>query len=196
LAAPRPQPISLGLALHLRPHRGTDTNWKYELYAIPLDGAGAIPRRLHPDVTGGEREAAVSPDGKWVAYDASGSAGAVAIYVQAFPGPGPKVQVSGEDGGQSPRWSRDGRELYYAATRPGSDYADGMYAVDMPAGAGLEPGVPRRLFHLRIGSTGDVTPDPNRFLLELAPPPSSTGSTMVVVTNWLDELRRRVPSKE
>jgi hypothetical protein len=71
-----------------------------------------------------------------------------------------------------------------------------MYAVDMPAGAGLEPGVPRRLFHLRIGSTGDVTPDRNRFLLELAPPPSSTGSTMVIVTNWLDELRRRVPSKE
>src|SRR5437867_11494442 len=52
-----------------------------------------------------------SPDGRWIAY-ASNESGRNEIYVQAYPGPGPKVQVSAE-GGTDPVWRGKGGELYY-----------------------------------------------------------------------------------
>jgi Tol biopolymer transport system component len=171
-----------------------DANKWYQLYSMPFDGAGAAvtPRRLHPDATS-EADGEVSPDGQWVAYHVYDFPYGAAIYVQAFPGPGAKVRVSTEGSGASPRWSRNGRELYYMSANPGADDADGangIYAVDIPAGSSMQPGTPHLLFHLRLGSTWDVTPDPNRFLVELAPP-ATTGSTIAIVTNWFDELRRR-----
>jgi serine/threonine-protein kinase len=176
-----------------------DANKWYQLYSMPFDGAGAAvtPRRLHPDATS-EADGEVSPDGQWVAYHVYDFPYGAAIYVQAFPGPGAKVRVSTEGSGASPRWSRNGRELYYMSANPGADDADGangIYAVDIPAGSSMQPGTPHLLFHLRLGSTWDVTPDPNRFLVELAPP-ATTGSTIAIVTNWFDELRRRVPPSQ
>jgi hypothetical protein len=52
-----------------------------------------------------------SPDGKWVAY-CSNESGRNEIYVQPWPGPGPKVQFS-SDGGTDPIWSRGSQELFY-----------------------------------------------------------------------------------
>ena len=54
-----------------------------------------------------------SPDGKWMAY-ASDVSGRFEVYVQPFPGPGPRQQVS-LDGAASPLWSRDGKRLFFAA---------------------------------------------------------------------------------
>jgi hypothetical protein len=51
-----------------------------------------------------------SPDGKWLACAADDSS-RPEIYVQPFPGPGAKVQVSTE-GGSEAIWSRDGRDLF------------------------------------------------------------------------------------
>ena len=59
-----------------------------------------------------ERHPQVSPDGRWLAY-ASDRTGQFEVYVQPLVGDGPRVQVSTE-GGDSPRWSPDGRTLYYA----------------------------------------------------------------------------------
>jgi hypothetical protein len=58
-----------------------------------------------------EEEARLSPDGRWVAFTSDGY-GAVQVFVQPFPGPGARVQVS-VAGGQEPVWSRDGRRLFY-----------------------------------------------------------------------------------
>jgi Tol biopolymer transport system component len=58
----------------------------------------------------------VSPDGRWIAYHASDS-GRPEVYVQAYPGSGPRYQLS-SDGRISPIWRRDGRELFYL--RPSS----------------------------------------------------------------------------
>ena len=58
-----------------------------------------------------ELQAAFSPDGHWVAYQ-SNEGGPMEVYVQPFPGPGGKRQISNA-GGASPRWRRDGRELFY-----------------------------------------------------------------------------------
>ena len=54
-----------------------------------------------------------SPDGRWVAYH-SNESGRHEVYVQPFPGPGGKWQIS-TSGGIEPRWRRDGKELFYIA---------------------------------------------------------------------------------
>jgi eukaryotic-like serine/threonine-protein kinase len=58
-----------------------------------------------------EIEPRLSPDGRWVAF-VSDERGAAQVFVQPFPGPGTRVQVS-VAGGQEPVWSRDGRRLFY-----------------------------------------------------------------------------------
>ena len=51
------------------------------------------------------------PDGHWVAYSSS-ELGAREVFVESFPSPGRRVQVSA-GGGNLPVWRRDGRELFY-----------------------------------------------------------------------------------
>jgi Tol biopolymer transport system component len=58
-----------------------------------------------------EYGATFSPDGRWIAYGSEES-GRAEVYVQPFPGPGSKSRVS-LDGGESPAWSRDGKELFF-----------------------------------------------------------------------------------
>jgi Tol biopolymer transport system component len=58
-----------------------------------------------------ERQGALSPDGRWLAY-ASNESGRSEIYVEPVPGPGGRRQLSSEGGGQ-PRWVRNGREIIY-----------------------------------------------------------------------------------
>lgn len=111
-----------------------------------------------------------SPDGKWLAY-ASNESGQSEVYVIAYPGPGPKVQVS-NNGGTDPVWRRDMKELFY---RDG----DLMMAVDVASRPTFRPGKPHELWqgHYDAGSgsscgmTGpssanyDVSPDGTRFLM-------------------------------
>jgi Tol biopolymer transport system component len=54
----------------------------------------------------------LSPDGRWIAYHTQES-GQQQVYVESFPGPGPRTQIS-TDGGGSPVWRADGQELFYA----------------------------------------------------------------------------------
>ena len=61
-----------------------------------------------------EASAVFSPDGRWIAYT-SNEGGQADVYVQSFPGPGAKSQVS-RDGGSHPVWRADGRELFYLGT--------------------------------------------------------------------------------
>ena len=58
-----------------------------------------------------ESHAQLSPDGEWLAY-VSNQSGHNEVWVQPFPGPGDPHQVSTE-GGTTPRWSADGKSLYY-----------------------------------------------------------------------------------
>lgn len=128
----------------------------------------------------------VSPDGRWVAY-VSHESGAPEIYVHSFPTAGARARVSTE-GGLSPRWSRDGRELFYWAGTPTTR----LMSVDIPANDALRPGAPRQVFQQLVGTTWDVTPDRDRFLIELTA--SREGVRLATVTNWFEELRRRAPT--
>ncbi len=58
-------------------------------------------------------QAQVSPNGRWLAYTCN-ETGGDEVYVDSFPHPGSKHQIS--KGGVQPRWRRDGKELFYLAT--------------------------------------------------------------------------------
>src|SRR4029079_6038943 len=124
----------------------------------------------------------------WVAYSSSES-GAFELYVVPFPGPGAKTKVSLE-GGQNPRWSLDGKELLYWASQPTSK----LMTVDFTTTQGFRPGEPKELFRQLSTTTWDVSPDKNRFLVELSS--RTGGTTLAIVTNWFDELRRRAPARK
>jgi serine/threonine-protein kinase len=93
-----------------------------------------------------------SPNGAWLAY-ASDVSGRSEVYVQPFPGPGPRVLVS-TSGGTAPTWRADGRELYYSW---GSNGRLHMFAVPLTvAGTTLTAGTPKELFAGPYGITGPV----------------------------------------
>lgn len=111
------------------------------------------------------------------------------MYLQPFPGPGAKTRVS-PGGGVRSRWARDGRQLFYWVN-PGVGV---LMAANVTTSQALQVGEPHSLFKLTVGTTWDVTPDRNRFLVELVS--TGSGSSLAIVTNWFDELRRRAPAKK
>jgi serine/threonine protein kinase len=81
------------------------------LWVLPLKDPGPPRPYLQSEFDKGE--ARFSPDSRWVAYQ-SNESGRSEVYVQAFPKPGDRYQVS-TDGGARPRWRGDGQELFYVA---------------------------------------------------------------------------------
>ena len=145
-----------------------------------------------------------SPDGKWLAYS-SDESGRREIYVQPYPGPGGKWQIS-TDGGQEPVWNPKGGELFY---RSGSK----IMAVDVNQGTGnreqgtgavatsFSAGKPRMLFEGPYLPTAasfpyyDVSPDGQRFLMLKPVETQTSAPTQInVVLGWFAELKRRVPA--
>ncbi|HVS88108.1 MAG TPA: protein kinase [Candidatus Acidoferrum sp.] len=133
-----------------------------------------------------------SPDGRWLAY-ISNESGRYEIYVQPYPGPGGKWQISTE-GGTEPAWNPNGRELFYRS-------GDKMMAVDIATQPGFTAGKPRVLFEGRYEPTPatspnyDVSPDGQRFLMLKSAEAGEAAPTQIyVVLNWFEELKRRVPA--
>src|SRR5262249_52771751 len=111
------------------PKTGTDI-WK-----LPMTGDDRKPL-LFIKTPFDERSAQFSRDGRWVAYQSNENGGRFEIYVQSFPVPGSKWQVS-TSGGTMPRWSRDGKEIFYITS-------DGnmMAAPVRNSGSAFESGAP------------------------------------------------------
>ncbi|HVH29711.1 MAG TPA: protein kinase [Vicinamibacterales bacterium] len=154
-----------------------------DLWALPLDG----DRKPSPFFSTGFAElwGQFSPDGRWVAYQ-SNESGRPEIYVRPFPGPGGQWLVS-TSGGTYPRWSADGKELFYLAP-------DGrlMAASIAAKGATLDVAAPAALFQTRIVGGGaalvgirqqyDVAPD-GRFLINV-PTESAATPPITLILNW------------
>ena len=153
------------------------------LGVLPLVGGGT-PYLFDPRPTQGFGQ--VSPDGRWLAYAATEGSG-WDVDIQSFPKPGGgKWQIS-KNGGVQPRWSRDGREIFYYTS-------DGwLMAVPVMRGdAGLKPDAAIALFEASLfGGPGplppfkqqyDVTRD-GRFLLSV-PTDSVNDQSFTVVVNW------------
>jgi len=147
-----------------------------EPYALPVGSANS-------------RHGQFSPDGGRIAYS-SDESGRPEIYVAQFPDLGGKVAIS-TDGGDEPRWSHDGRELFF---RQG----DAVMAVSVDTTHGLRVGKAQRLFAGHYSGTGrevgfDVSPDGRRFVMVKSDEASTLGQ-LTLVQNWLTELRALVPS--
>jgi serine/threonine-protein kinase len=159
--------------------------------------------RLFLKATAGVEHGELSPDGRWLAY-ISNESGRNEVYVQPYPGPGPRHQIS-VDGGIGPAWSHDGRELFYQiVTQPPSQPTGVLRMMVVPVSTNptFSAGVPRLLFQRPTPLTSlgtryyDVTADGKRFLTvqDKERPPLKV-TEMILVQNWFEELKRRVPAK-
>ncbi len=166
-----------------------------DVYAI-RPGRDTIPIPL---LTGpySEDGAALSPDGKWLAYT-SNESGRNEIYVRPFPNTAAGRWQISTAGGAAARWAHSGRELFYEA--PSGDM---MVAPVMP-GPSFSIGAPRRLFPFNSGLVTsivvpfyDLTPNDQQFLMvRLAAVNQAPGAgQLVVVEHWVDELKAKMRAK-
>ena len=120
---------------------------------------------------------------RWIIYD-SDETGKYEVFVQSFPDPAVKVQVS-TGGGRSPRWGAGGREIFYDGNRR-------LMAVELKlTGNTVLPSEPRELFPLpEIGDlqSFDVTADGQKIFVMM--PKEEPGRPLTVILNWTALLDR------
>ncbi|HEY6051349.1 MAG TPA: protein kinase [Thermoanaerobaculia bacterium] len=162
--------------------RGRDTRW--DIWVLPLFGDG----KPFPFVktTFVEVLPVFSPDGRYIAYQSNAS-GRAEVYVQSFPEPGGKWQIS-TAGGYEPRWRADGKELYYR----GDDQK--LMAVGIETNPKFTAGMPKALFQSRFETAITrnrymPSPDGSRFLAVGTLGRESITPTTVAL-NWFAELGR------
>lgn len=148
-----------------------------DLWILPLSGPRK-PRPLAGNTPSDEkRDARFSPDGHLIAYTFNEN-GTTEVYVATFPEQGGKRQIS-TDGGSSPTWSPDGREIFYL------DRDERLVVADVSGRDGLTVGAARPLFAIQRGGQRrvfDVSPDGTRILVNTAD--VQTPSPFTVVVNW------------
>jgi Tol biopolymer transport system component len=156
----------------------------HEIDALPMTG----DRKPYPVLKAAfsQTNAAVSPDGRWIAY-LSDESGTNEIFVQSFPPSGGKWQIS-TNVGTEPSWRRDGKELYFMSGTK-------LMAVDVKAaGSAFEAGIPKVLFEAPVRLyNGDrnryvPAPDGQRFLFITTPVALDT-TPFVVVENWQNSVK-------
>ena len=165
------------LAFHERKPSGERDIW------VVTAGSDPVPFLRTPF---DERSPRFSPDGTWLAY-VSDESGRNDVYVQPFPGPGPKWLVS-TDGGVDPVWSRDSRELFYRRD-------DQMMTVPVAPRGEFSVGRPRRLFEMRFdagdnGPNYDVSRDGTWFLMPRSEQGPAAGELHLVL-NWFNVVAAR-----
>jgi serine/threonine protein kinase len=147
-------------------------NTARDLWALPLTGERKpIAIAITPSE---ERNARFSPDGRWIVYE-SNESGRFEIYIQPFPGPGGRSQIS-TGGGTRPQWRRDGKELFYLGL-------DNRLMAASPGlnGPRVEPGVSVAIFSLSPGAEYAASPDGQRFLINEI---TKNASPITVLLNW------------
>jgi eukaryotic-like serine/threonine-protein kinase len=163
----------------------------FDIWVLRMSDRKAMPFLVTPF---NESTPRFSPDGRWLSY-ASDESGREEIYVQPYPGPGGKWPISAE-GGREPVWNRNGRELFYRS-------GDAMMVVDIATQPAFAAGKPRVLFRGAYEPTVftvanyDVSPDGQRFLMLKRSEQAAAAPTQInIVLNWLEELKRRVPTAQ
>jgi Tol biopolymer transport system component len=163
-----------------------------EIWVLPL--AGDPKPRLFVKTPVAAYDGQFSPDSRWVAYTSKES-GREEVYVVLFDAtkvlhtvpssvtsPGGKLQIS-PSGGSSPRWRRDGKEIFYLA--PDNQ----MMAVEVEAkGNSFEARKAQALFRVAGAASAspyDVTPDGKRFVINAV---SNTNAPLILVVNWTARL--------
>ncbi len=152
-----------------------------DIYLLPLTGdQKPVPFLVNIN---DDKEPRVSPDGKWVAY-VSNESGREEVYVRALSGAGGRTPVSTGGGGE-PLWERNGKRLFY---RAGSKVMAATIAT-LPALAVtgratlFEGPFATDLYHPNY----DAAPDGSFVMIR----PVEENRNLVMVVNWIQELRQR-----
>ena len=175
-----------------------------DLRLLPLQGDRRAQPLVQTEFT--ERNAAISPNGRWLAYQ-SNDTGQFEVYVRPFPNVDADRQRVSTGGGMAPVFARNGREIFFMTPRGESLMAAEI--LESAGSAAFRTNTPIKLFDTSgymtpngggganrpAGRTYDVSAD-GRFLMikdvsvrEGAPAPQ----LITVVQNWVEELKRRVP---
>jgi serine/threonine-protein kinase len=159
---------------------------KGDIFGVRMGDSALVPLANSAATEG---DAAVSPDGRWLAYT-SDESGQFEIYVRPFPdAASARWQVSAA-GGTDPVWSRNGRELFYLGGQ------NEMMSVAVSPGVAFSISPPQRLFSTAPYTpippvpSFDVSPDGKRFLMLRETTPTDRNE-LIVVQNWVEEMRER-----
>jgi serine/threonine protein kinase/Tol biopolymer transport system component len=161
-----------------------------DIWALPVSGDSGERKPLRVTQTKfNESDGKFSPNGRWIAY-VSNEPGQPQVYIQSFPELGFKRQVS-TAGGILPRWSHDGKELFYLEM-------PNLMAVSVKeTDSSLQIGTPASLFPLRVPLLDNVAAD-GRFLsfsslasTSTASPTLASPAHIVVIQNWAATAPKR-----
>jgi serine/threonine protein kinase/Tol biopolymer transport system component len=187
-------PDGLRLAyFELNPESGWDI-WTLPLDLSDLDRPKPGKKHIFLRTASNELNPAVSPDGRWIAYQ-SDELGRYEVYVGPVDGQGGKRQIS-TGGGQLPVWSRNGRELFF------ENLDNRIMVMDYTAtGASFMQGKPRVWSEQQLHEVGgmlnyDLSSKGELFAIfpEVKAPREEKGDVhMSFLLNFFDELRRRAP---
>jgi serine/threonine-protein kinase len=158
-----------------------------DIVVMSLDGEGRIGPLLNTKYT--ERNAELSPNGRWIAYQ-SNESGTYEVYVRPFPSINDGRWQISTGGGTRPAWNRNGLELLYV-TLNGT-----LMSVPVETGSTFSSGIASRLVDfsqtaLDLGRFYDMSPDGKRFLIA-KDDAQQGGAQILVILNWFEELKRLV----
>jgi serine/threonine protein kinase/Tol biopolymer transport system component len=141
-----------------------------------------------------EMQARFSPDSRWIAYQSEES-GRYEVYVQPFPGPGGKWQIS-TNGGTMPVWAQNGRELFYM----GSGNFMSVSVTAQPTFSASTPRIvadyPPFLMGRLSNGVYDVSPNGQQILFVKANVENGPPDEVRVVLNWTEELKHLAPTSK
>jgi serine/threonine-protein kinase len=166
-----------------------------DVMRMMFDGTRSVTPLVHSGFA--ERNGIVSPDGRWLAYEANDS-GRFEIFVRPFPNVNSARWQVSNDGGTRPLWTPNGRELFYVAptgaimrvgVTPSASWTHTTPEVLVTPGYVTQPGNPGRMY--------DISRDGQRLLLikEGMVGTASASTSIIVVQNWVEELKRLAPAK-
>ncbi|HET9384742.1 MAG TPA: protein kinase [Gemmatimonadales bacterium] len=172
----------------------TATATGQDVMQLRLDGTQAVTPLVQSPFN--ERNGEVSPDGRWLAYEANDS-GPYNIYVRPFPEASSGYWQVTTEGGTRPLWARNSHELFYLSL------TGALMRVGVVPGPTWAATAPIKLFEGRYGAaasqsgrTYDISPDGKRFLMiKPVVDPTAAPAGLVVVQNWLEDLKRLVPTR-
>jgi serine/threonine-protein kinase len=175
---------------------------KNQIWTLPLEAQGGQLKAGKPEQflksQFNDAAPAFSPDGHWLAY-VSDASGRSEVYVRAFPSPASgqagqwQISNSGSGPPRGPVWSGNGRELIYLQ---GDQLMAVSYSVN---GDSFAPEKPRVWIDKLGGAFWDLAPDGKRVAVvtpvAAAPEAPKPDHEVVLLLNFFDELRKRVPAK-
>ena len=171
-----------------------------DVWQVPI-GEGV--QRGEPIIAGpdSQRDATLSPNGRWLAYQ-SNESGQAEIYVRPYPDIDSARILISRDGGSHPLWSKDGSELFYLTVPIGTGGA--LVTVTVDTGSSFSAGLPEQIFEdvfispIQGRQVYDVSEDGQRFLMLQAPGQGDYQNVVgdiIFVQNWFEELNRLVPTE-